>query len=212
MELAPYINSITAEDIGVSVIEGDRYLIYVPCETLDLGIQAGDSIKSPAVLRCMTTGKRVVRKFTEETSKFGVPYIAHALPIMESDRVIGCVVTTQTISSQEEAKAIATDLAASAEELIVDAETLNIQYSAISNVSIAIECISNQLAKAVHSAEELNVTDLMNSLKESVNVLNKQVTAHGSSIREIERATQELTSMAVRLSSVVDKKNVITDT
>ena len=212
MELAPYLNSITTEEFGVSVILGDRYLTYVPCDSLNLGIQAGDSIKSPAVQRCMITGKPVVRMFTEETSKFGVPYIAYAVPVMENDQVIGCVVTTQTISSQEEAKAIAADLAAASEELTVDVEELGAQQSEISKVGKTIEMLSAQMAEDLQRPKELNAAELIYCLKESVGAMNKLIADHDFAIRSMETAIQNFTSMAVRLSSVIDKKNVTTAT
>lgn len=154
-EIAPYINSITAEDLGISVIKGDQYVIYVPAETLNLGIQAGDSIKSPAVQSCMATGRPVTQMFNRENSKFGVSYLAHAIPVKEGDHVIGCVVTTQTISNQEKVNAIAGVLAASAEELSAGMEVLAARSSALSMTSNAIEKLSNELVEANRKTDEI---------------------------------------------------------
>jgi uncharacterized protein YoxC len=154
-DLAAFINNITAEDMGVSVIIGDRYVAYHPAGTLDLGIKAGDGIKSPAVQRCLDTGERVVQIFTRETSKFGMPYIACAWPVKEGGKVHGCIVTTQTIASQEKVKAIAGDLAASAEELSAGMEELTAQASSLSHTSKDLGELSTRLSAATKKTDDI---------------------------------------------------------
>ena len=233
-EIAPYLNSVIAEDIGVSVIQGDRYLTYVPCATLDLGIKAGDFIISPAVQRCMTTGKRVIRRFSLETSKFGVPYIAYALPVIENDQVVGCIVTTQTVSNQEEVKVFAADLAALAEEITVNMHEVSVQNSTLSKTCIAIEKQNGELLELVRengasnqlcgdgSEEGETLLTLKNALQQAGEqivglkmdnaIMKKDLEEQASSISEIAKATQEVSSLAVHLAALVEKNSSVIDT
>ncbi len=154
-DLAAFINNITAEDMGVSVIKGDRYVAYHRAGTLDLGIKVGDGIKSPAVQRCLDTGERVVQIFTRETSKFGMPYIACAWPVKAGDKVLGCIVTTQTIASQDKVKSVSGDLAASAEELSAGMEELTAQSSSLSNTSKDLGELSARLSAATKKTDDI---------------------------------------------------------
>ncbi|MDR3588815.1 MAG: methyl-accepting chemotaxis protein [Negativicutes bacterium] len=155
VDIAPYLNPVMAEDVGISVIKGDRYVLYLPAETLDLGIKAGDPIKSPAVQQAIDSGKRVVQTFTRETSKFGVAYVASALPMKEGERVVGCLVVTQPIATQEKLKSVANDLAASAEEMTAGMEELSSRAAGLSATSRELDSVSNTLSDATRKTDEI---------------------------------------------------------
>ncbi len=89
-ELAPYINEIFVEDVGVSVIQDGMYTAYVPGKSFDLGVKAGEPMKGQVCEQCIETGRRIVRRVSREQSAFDIPYIACALPIKEGDEAIGC--------------------------------------------------------------------------------------------------------------------------
>ncbi len=233
-DLAPFINNITAEDIGVSVIQGDRYVAYHPAGTLDLGIKVGDGIKSPAVQRCLDTGERVVQIFTRETSKFGMPYIACAWPIKEGDTVLGCIVTTQTIDSQEKVKAVAGDLAASAEELSAGMEELTAQASSLSITSKDLGELSARLSAATKKTDDIisfirniaNQTNLLglNAAIEAARVgdagrgfgvvadeVRKLAVASADSVKDIKESLDEISAAIASLAerfAVIDRSLV----
>jgi methyl-accepting chemotaxis protein len=154
-EIAPYINDIVIEDIGISVIKEGIYTAYVPGKSFDLGVKAGDPMKGQVSEQCMRRGEKVVQMITKEQSAFGIPYIACAHPIKQGTATIGCIITTQTVENQEKIRNISGDLAASSEEF-----TSSMQEIAAGGEELAAICnelgqMSGDLTKTIKQTDEI---------------------------------------------------------
>ena len=72
VHVMPHINDMLTSDIGVSVTDHEKYLLYKPGETLDLKIPAGTPLKAGlAVCRAMEENRRIVIRAAK--SNFGLP-------------------------------------------------------------------------------------------------------------------------------------------
>lgn len=167
--LAPYLNEIFTEDVGVSVIKEGYYTAYVPGKSFDLGVRAGQPMQGKVSEQCMATGRKVVRKITKEQSAFGIPYIACAHPIASADRVIGCVITTQAVDSQEKISQISSELSTSAQEYTANMEEVAATTAELANISGELGAFSNQLTNSIKKTDE--IVAFISSIARQTNLL-----------------------------------------
>ncbi len=152
-EIASYLNDVIAEDIGISVIEGTKYIAYSPARGLDLGNKIGDEVKGKISLEALNTGKKICSMVTKEKSAYGIPYVACAYPIMNQGEVIGCVTTTQTITTHERLSSSADELAVSSEEMSANLEELSAKAQELAKTSNKIGELNQNLSKATRKTD-----------------------------------------------------------
>lgn len=101
LKVAPLINQFTQADLGVAICDRDKWLAYIPAQTLDLKIKAGDPVyEGTAVYKAMKNRKRVVVEV--DASLYGVPYIAVGLPLFnETGEVIGAIGVSENTHRKE---------------------------------------------------------------------------------------------------------------
>lgn len=168
-ELAPYINEIFVEDVGISIIENGVYTAYVPGKSFDLGVKPGELMKGQVCQQCIETGSRVIRLISQEDSAFNIPYIACAFPIKEGDSAIGCLITTQAITNQEKVHTIAGNLAASSEEFTASMEELAAGANELSAICAELGELSKELADTIHQTDE--IVDFIKRISSDTNLL-----------------------------------------
>lgn len=154
-ELAPYINEIFVEDVGVSVIKDRTYTAYVPGKSFDLGVRAGEPMKGQVCEQCIDTGSKVIRMISREESMFDIPYIACALPIKDGDKAIGCIITTTAVTNQEKVHMIAGNLAASSEEFTASMQELAAGAHQLSAICGELGKLSQELAGTIKQTDEI---------------------------------------------------------
>ncbi|MCR4443530.1 MAG: methyl-accepting chemotaxis protein [Peptococcaceae bacterium] len=155
--VAPYINQITAADIGISVIAGDTYLAYWPAERLDLGRKAGDKISPGTVAeRCMKDKKRISIEVPQKKSVYGVPYLANGLPILDdSGSVIGCIVTTETTDTREFILTSASNLHSASVHLASLIQDLTAQAEKLAAAGQTLDEIANRTLEKVQDTSTI---------------------------------------------------------
>lgn len=168
-ELAPYLNEIFVEDVGVSVIQEGFYTAYVPGKSFDLGLHAGEPMKGQVSEQCMKTGTKVIRMISKEQSAFGIPYIACAYPVKEGAETIGCVITTQTVANQEKVYTIAGELAASSQEFSASMDELATGAQLLAGNCAELGNLSKELANTITETDKIvafirNISDQTNLL------------------------------------------------
>lgn len=207
-ELAPYINGITAEDMGISVVKNGIYTVYVPAETLDLGTKAGTPVQGQVSAKCLSTGQRVVQTVSRDKSIYGIPYVACALPIKTGDKVVGCIITTQTVATQEKITSVASELAASAEEFTAGMEELSAGASELSATSRDLENLGKGLSAAIRQTDE--IVDFIKNVANQTNLLGLNAAIEAARVGEMGRGfgvvAEEVRKLAVASSESV--KNI----
>jgi hypothetical protein len=93
----PIISELFNSDVAMAVTDREKYLMCKPGLTFDMKIAPCTELKSgTAVKRAIDERRRVVLKGDSE--KFGVSYIASAVPIINEDGgVIGAAVIAGSI-------------------------------------------------------------------------------------------------------------------
>lgn len=93
MELIPNLYRLLGEYTGFSLVDREKYLMYLPGKTLDLQIKAAQPFPAAsAVSQAMTTGNRVTIIIPAEKSAFGSAYTAVAVPLRcETGEIVGAI-------------------------------------------------------------------------------------------------------------------------
>lgn len=93
MELIPNLYRLLGEYTGISLVDREKYLMYLPGKNLDLQIKEAQPFPvASAVSQAMTTGNRVIIVIPAEKSAFGSAYTAVAVPLhCETGEIVGAI-------------------------------------------------------------------------------------------------------------------------
>ncbi|HWQ60723.1 MAG TPA: chemotaxis protein, partial [Negativicutes bacterium] len=133
----PYLNELLVADVGVTLTDKEKFLLYKPGRKLELQVAAGDQIKQgSAVWTAMAERRRVVMRV--DKALWGKTCIAVAVPIVDGDNeIVGAASVQETIDRQEELKEMANKLTDSLSTLASTSQEISAQAQEISAVAQA---------------------------------------------------------------------------
>lgn len=199
-ELAPYINEIVVDDVGVSVIQDGMYTAYVPGKSFDLGVRPGEPMKGQVCEQCIETGTRIVRMISREQSAFDIPYIACALPIKEGNKAIGCLITTQAVANQEKVHTIAGTLADSSDEFTASMDALAAGSNELSTICNDLGNLSKELAATIKQTDE--IVDFIKNISNQTNLLGLNAAIEAARVGEAGRGFSVVAEEIRKLATV----------
>lgn len=206
-QIAEYYNNTTSNDMGLSVIEGDTYLAYIPAKNLDLQIKPGDKVKKGILADiAMKEKRRLIHVYTKETSPFGVPYVATALPVIDCEgSAVGCIVTTQSTYTQESIMNTSEQLNVASQELLLKMNNLEKQAHELADLGKQLFDICTQTVNVVKNMDDVLV--LINSITFQTNILGINATIEAARIGLAGKAfgvvADEIRNLAKRSSDSV---------
>ncbi len=165
----PYINELLVADVGVTLTDREKFLLYKPGRKLQLQVTAGDPIKQgSAVWTAMAERRRVVMRV--DKALWGKPCIAVAIPIVGDDsEIIGAASVQETIDRQEELKEMANKLSDSLSTLASTSEEISAQAEEISAVAQATA--DTMRASETRVSEMETVLSLIDTIARQTNLL-----------------------------------------
>lgn len=158
----PHFSNLLTRDIGVSLTDLEKFLLYKPAKNFDMKVSPGDPIKpGSAVEQAIREKRRVVRR--GDKSLYGMPYIAVCYPIFNNaGAVIGCAVATEPVYMQDAMKNMAITLNDSICAIASTSEEISAQTQEIAAVT------SNLAQVALQSQEKVKETDKIIGLIRSI--------------------------------------------
>lgn len=214
LRVLPRINEMSCNDVGVSVTDREKYLLYKSGKHLDLQVKAGDQVKEGStVYLAMKERRRIVSKV--DKALFGQPCIAVAIPLFnDSGEVIGAASMQETVDRQETLKNIATRLmddmgvlASTSEEILAQAQDIAAMSRAVAKVTL----------ESMESAGETNqVLDLTKNVAQQTNLLGLNAAIEAARVgdqgrgfgvvaEEIRKLANDSTASIKKIEAVIQK-------
>lgn len=208
----PKINEMTCSDVGVSVTDLEKYLLYQPGKGLDLKVKVGDPVKvGSSVHKAMTERRSVIVKV--DKSLFGKPCIAVAIPVFNGDgEVIGAASIQETVDRQETLKNIAGRLMDSITILASTSQEISAQAEEIASMSkVAAEVTAQSLQGA---GETDRILELTKKVAKQTNLLGLNAAIEAARVgesglgfsvvaNEIRKLATESTSSIKQIEAVI---------
>lgn len=204
----PYFNNLLTKDIGVSLTDMEKFLLYKPAKNFDMKVSAGDPIKpGSAVEQAIRENRRVVRR--GDSSLYGMPYIAVCCPIRdETGEAVGCAVTTEPVDMQDSLKEMAINVNDSISAIASTSEEISAQAEEIAATT------SNLAQLALRSQENVKETDgiitIIRSIAAQTNLLGLNAAIEAARVGDAGRGfgvvAEEIRKLAANSSDSV--KNI----
>ena len=165
----PVVQAAMHEDAGISLTDREKFLLYKPGKNLDLKVPPGAPVKpGSSVHRAMQERRRLALRF--DSSMYGLPYIAVAMPIFDEAReVIGAIAITQPVELQESIKRMSGGLLDNISALAATSEEISAQTEEIAASSRLLTDMARQ--SQARAKETDQVLGLIRNIASQTNLL-----------------------------------------
>jgi hypothetical protein len=206
----PVIQNTFDCEVGVTLTDCEKILLYRPSKQLDFKIPPGAQLKpGSGIYRAVHEKQRVALKM--DKALYGQPYITMAYPIYDNQgNVIGSIAITQTIDQQEKLKEMAAVLTDSISILASTTEEVSAQTQEIAAICKAMV---DETHKSHASVSETNqVVGFIKSIAGQTNLLGlnaaieaARVGEHGRGFGVVAEEIRKLATSSTESITKIDK-------
>ncbi|WP_371365436.1 Putative sensory transducer protein YfmS [Sporomusa rhizae] len=210
-QVFPYLANLSTGEVGVSLTDRDKYLLYQPSRSLHLKINKGDSIKQgSAVYRAIHEQKRIMVHV--DKTLFGQPYIAVAVPLYDDrHQIVGAVCIQEPVERQESLKEMATQLSSSITILAGATQDISAQTQELSAVSRTLTQLSHESETKVSETDQ--ILGLVKNITGQTNLLGLNASIEAARVGEQGRGfsvvAEEIRKLAASSTDSIKKIDAI---
>lgn len=169
LHVLPLIHFLFNKEVGVTLTDREKILLYMPAKKLDLKCPPGSElIEGTGIYRAIHEGRRIVAKVDKKF--YGIPYIAMAVPIQDQNgNIIGSIAITQPVDKQDALKQMAGELSDNLATLAATTEEISAQTQEISAVSRNLAILAQESQARVAQTDQ--VLDFIKNIASQTNLL-----------------------------------------
>lgn len=208
----PLLNDMLSADVGVSLTDREKFLLYKPGKTLDLKVPVNSPLKPGMPLyQAMHEQKRIFVR-VEDSQMWGKPFIAVAMPLYNpAGAVIGAVSVSETIDRQDALHRVVRQITGQVDVLAGSSQEIAAQATEISQLSKGMSLAS--VSSQTRMKETDQILGLIKNLAGQTNLLglNAAIEAAraGSNGRGFSVVAEEIRKLSTNSGDSIKKIEVI---
>lgn len=205
-KVAPFINDLTFNDIGVTIADTNKYIDFVTGGSVPQLVNPGDPIPDGTVVKeCMEKGKRIVNKVPANI--FGFPYIACGIPVIDNNEIIGAVSFLISIDKQEKLLSLAEQLSDGLGEVKTSSQFIDNSSEKLMSRSVDLGKISEKSIEYIKETD--SILNIIQSISKQSNLLGLNASIEAARIgiegRGFEVVANEIRKLAIDSSDSAKK-------
>ncbi len=153
--IAPYLKDLYPYDVFVFACDTKKYLAYIPGDTFDIKIKAGDTVQTgSSSYAAMQERKKEVMIIGKEV--YGVPYKAITEPVFdENDNVIGAVGIGLSLENQNKLQEVIEQFSSAFEQVNSGVQEITSGAQNLANIGSRLAGASQQTSENVKQTDEI---------------------------------------------------------
>nr|WP_312577111.1 methyl-accepting chemotaxis protein [Sedimentibacter sp.] len=146
--------NLVAADFNIAVSDTEKIVASRPGKTINLNLHEGEILKEGSVaLKAIHSGNQVIEQVPREV--YGVPYMGRAIPLLDGNEVIGCIIVAESLDAKEKLIDMAQNLSTTIEQITAAMEENAAGLEKVASLSYQMEQVSEVNLQSVKETDKI---------------------------------------------------------